>query len=212
MDLIGGYLLVILILFAGNISLLIGNYKINNLKLSLISIAFFIITFLFLNISFDLNLQLFDYMGYIFLIIMIFIIIAMLFVINNQNYIISASIMVCVFIFSIFLISSQCNLDFFSRILYSIFAFLIVFIVYQITKLLHYAKRQYYVIIGEYMCLFSILLFIFSITYDSIKTIDYSMFSSFLILTPTYQLIYVVLAIVFVFIIGVLINDRGGKS
>ncbi len=33
MDLIGGYLLVMLVLFAGNIALLVGDFKISNVKL-----------------------------------------------------------------------------------------------------------------------------------------------------------------------------------
>jgi len=37
------------------------------------------------------------------------------------------------------------------------------------------------------------------------------MFSPFLILTPTYQLIYVVIGIIVVLVAGVLINDTRGK-
>ena len=40
MDLIGGYLIVMLVLFTGNIALLMGNIKINNLKLIATSILF----------------------------------------------------------------------------------------------------------------------------------------------------------------------------
>jgi len=98
-------------------------------------------------------------------------------------------------------------------LLYSLIAFVILFVVYHISKLLHHAKRQYPIIVGEYMCLFSLLMFIFALTYDSTRTLDYSMFSSFLILTPVYQLIYVVIAIVVILVIGVLINDnKGGNS
>jgi preprotein translocase subunit SecG len=39
------------------------------------------------------------------------------------------------------------------------------------------------------------------------------MFSAFLILTPTYQLIYVIIAVIVILVIGVLINDsKGGNS
>lgn len=58
------------------------------------------------------------------------------------------------------------------------------------------------------MTLFSILVFIFALTYDSARSIDYTAFSPFLILTPTYQLIYVVIGIIAVLVIGVLINDK----
>ena len=40
MDLIGGYLLILLVLFSANISLLLGNYKVNNAKLIIISVMF----------------------------------------------------------------------------------------------------------------------------------------------------------------------------
>jgi len=91
--------------------------------------------------------------------------------------------------------------------------FIILFVVYQLSKLLHHAKRQYSAIIGEYMCLFSILIFIFAFTYVSTLNLDYNMFSAFLILTPTYQLIYVIIAVIVILVIGVLINDsKGGNS
>jgi hypothetical protein len=61
------------------------------------------------------------------------------------------------------------------------------------------------------MCLASILIFIFSLTYYSTITLDYTAFTPFLILTPTYQLIYVVIGIVVVLVAGVLINDYRGK-
>jgi uncharacterized integral membrane protein len=109
------------------------------------------------------------------------------------------------------LISSQSNLNFFYTLLYSLLVFIILFVVYQLTKLLHHAKRQYSVIVGEYMCLASILIFIFAMTYNSTITLDYTAFDPFLILTPTYQLIYVVIGIVVVLVAGVFINDYGGK-
>jgi predicted transporter len=111
------------------------------------------------------------------------------------------------------LFSSQTSLDMLTMVLYSLFVFIILFVVYQLTKLLHHAKRQYPVIIGEYMSLFSILMFIFALTYNSTMALDYSKFTPFLILTPTYQLIYVVIGIIVVLVAGVLINDtRGGNK
>ncbi|WP_406532810.1 hypothetical protein [Methanobrevibacter sp.] len=76
-----------------------------------------------------------------------------------------------------------------------------------------HAKRDYPVIIGEYMSLFALLLFIFGLTYMSTKSLNYNMFSPFLILTPTYQLIYVLIGIIVVLVIGVVYNDYiGGGS
>ena len=71
-----------------------------------------------------------------------------------------------------------------------------------------YAKRPYYMIVGEYMSLMGILIFIFGLTNNSIMQLNHEMFSSFLILTPTYLLIYVIIGIIFVLIIGFYLNDK----
>ena len=110
------------------------------------------------------------------------------------------------------LFASQASMDIFTMLLYSLLVFIVLFIVYQLTKLLHHAKREYPVIVGEYMSLFAVLMFIFALTYNSTLNLDYTMFSSFLILTPTYQLVYVIIGIIVVLVVGVLINDKGGNS
>ncbi|WP_296866120.1 hypothetical protein [uncultured Methanobrevibacter sp.] len=58
------------------------------------------------------------------------------------------------------------------------------------------------------MSLMAILVFIFGLTNNSIMRLNHEMFSSFLILTPTYQLIYVIIGIIFVLIIGFYLNDK----
>jgi hypothetical protein len=212
MDLMGGYLLIMLVLFAGNIALLLGSYKLNNLKALAVSLMLSVITFVLINASGCLNISLLDYFSYIFLALSIFVFILMfLSTKKNHSEVLLYSVLI-IFAFSAMLISSQTNLEFFSSILYSLLFFIILFVGYKLSKLLHHAKRQYSVIIGEYMCLFSILVFIFALTYESAKTLDYAAFSPFLILTPTYQLIYVVIGIIVVLVIGVLINDKGGNS
>ena len=213
MDLIGGYLLIILILFAINISLLIGNYKINTLKLILISFIGSVIIFIMMNLSDFLNYSLLGYLSYLMFIIAIGIFTMMIYYMKSVNFKIPLFLISVMFFISIFVISSQSDLDFWKMILYSLFVFIIIFSVYQLTKLLHHAKRQYYVLIGEYMSLFSVLIFILSLTYNSTVNLDYTMFSSFLILTPTYQFIYVIIAIIVILVAGVLINDyKGGNS
>ena len=213
MDLIGGYLLVMLVLFAGNIALLMGNSKINNLKLILISLFFSIIVFMILNISVYLKISLLDYFGYIFLIISIVLFFVIFYFIRYNKVKLALYMVMALFFISLILFCSQTSLNHLERIIYSLCIFIILFVVYQLSKLLHHAKRQYSAIIGEYMCLFSILTLIFALTYNSTLNVDYSMFSPFLILTPTYQLIYVIIAIIAALIIGVFINDsRGGNS
>lgn len=213
MDLIGGYLLVMLVLFAGNIALLMGNSKINNLKLILISLFFSIIVFMILNISVYLKISLLDYFSYIFLIISIVLFFVIFYFIRYNKVKLALYMVMALFFISLILFCSQTSLNHLERIIYSLCIFIILFVVYQLSKLLHHAKRQYSAIIGEYMCLFSILTLIFALTYNSTLNLDYSMFSPFLILTPTYQLIYVIIAIIAALIIGVFINDsRGGNS
>jgi hypothetical protein len=154
-----------------------------------------------------------DYFGIIFLMMAIIIFIAVLIYTKMGNLKISICVISILAMISIIFLSSQSVFGMFDMLLYSLMAFITLFVVYHISKLLHHAKRQYPIIVGEYMCLFSLLMFIFALTYDSTRTLDYSMFSSFLILTPLYQLIYVVIAIVVILVIGVLINDnKGGNS
>ncbi len=216
MDLIGGYLLVLLVLFTGNIALLLGNNKMDNLRLIAISLASSIITFALINVSIYLNGPLsflIDYFSYLFFLIFAVIVILMLYCSKKDNLKRPLYIIIAIFLISTILFSSQANLSIFEMILYSLLVFIILFVVYQLSKLLHHAKRRYSVIIMEYMCLYSILIFIFGLTYDSTRVLDYKMFTPFLILTPTYQLIYVIIAIIVVLVIGVLINDfNGGNS
>lgn len=218
MDLISGYLLILLMLFATNIALLVGNYKINNIKLILISFGFTIISFVIMNMSIyfkDALSFLLDNFSYYFLIISILIFAIMLYYRKDSGNNLEKSIYalsVMLFISIVFL-ASQSDLTFLISVIYSLITFIIIFFVYMLTKLLVHAKREYPIIIGEYMTLASILVFIFALTYNSTKYLNYSMFSSFLILTPTYQLIYVIIGLVVVMIIGLLYNDfRGGNS
>ena len=215
MDLIGGYLLVLLVLFAGNSALLIGEHNINNVKLILTALTFAIITFILFNVSIYLNAPLsflLEYFSYIFLGIAVIIFAIMFYLLKNNEFKFSLYSVLITFSVSVILFASQSSLNLFEMILYSLLVFIIIFVVCQLSKLLHHAKRQYSVIIGEYMCLFSILMFIFAITYVSTVNLDYTMFSSFLILTPTYQLVYVVIAVIVILVIGVLMNDRNGGN
>lgn len=216
MDLIGGYLLIILVLFAANVALMLGNYKLDNVKVIVISLACAVVTFALMSVSAYLNgplsFLLYNF-SYLFLVITIVILASVIYYIKRNDFRLPFYAIILAFAVSTVLFSSQTSLDILTMVLYSLFVFIILFVVYQLTKLLHHAKRQYPVIIGEYMSLFSILMFIFALTYNSTMALDYTMFSPFLILTPTYQLIYVVIGIVVVLVVGVLINDtRGGNK
>lgn len=216
MDLIGGYFLIVLILFTANISLLLGNFKISNIKLIFLSLAVFVISFVLMNISgyFGNSLSfLMDNFSYFFIVMSILLFLIFLYYFRKNDVKPALASIVILSIVSIVCLSSQSKLELFDCLLYSLFSFLVMFLVYQLTKLLVHAKRDYPVIIGEYMSLFSLLLFIFGLTYDSTRALDYTMFSPFLILTPTYQLIYVIIGIIVVLVIGVVYNDNiGGNS
>lgn len=216
MDLIGGYLLLLLVLFTANIALMLGNYKFNSVRLIAVSAISFVISFSLIYVSGHLNAQLaflLDNFSYIFLIIAAIIIVSMICYVKKGNFKASLYVMLITFLISMVLFASQASMDIFTTLLYSLLVFIMLFIVYQLTKLLHHAKREYPVIVGEYMSLFAVLMFIFALTYNSTINLDYTMFSSFLILTPTYQLIYVIIGIIVVLVVGVLINDgKGGNS
>lgn len=193
-----------------------GKLLVNNVKLIVISFAFAVIALALMNASVYLSgaLSFFqDYISYLFFIVFAAIFISMFHYSKTENFKIPLYLILVIFLVLTIILSSQADLSIVSMILYSLFVFIILFVVYQLSKLLHHAKRQYHVIIGEFMCLASILIFIFALTYNSTRAMDYTMFSPFLILTPTYQLIYVVIAIIVVLVIGVLINDtKGGNS
>lgn len=207
----GGYLLILLMVFAGNIALLLGNYRLNNLKVIAISAISSIISFILIFTSNYINIQILDYFGIIFFVISILTFVSMFYFIKKGKFKMLLYSIIVLFIISTVLVSSQTDIDIFDTLLYSLLVFIIFFVVYQLTKLLHHAKRQYSVIIGEYMSLASILIFILALTYDSTRTLNYSMFSPFLILTPTYQLVYIIIGIIVVLVAGVLINDKGGS-
>lgn len=213
MDLIGGYLLVMLVFFTGNIALLLGNYKIDNFKLILCSAITFALSFLLIYASNFLMFDLLDYIGYFFLIVFILIFCIMLFLIRKNEFKLALISLAAITIISVVVLSSQSDLNILEMFLYSLLSFVILFVSYQLSKLLHHAKRQYGVIISEYMSLFSVLIFIFALTYGSTRALKYTMFKPFLILTPTYQLIYVIIALIVMLVVGVVVNDfKGGNS
>ena len=181
LDLIFGYLLIIIILFSVNIGLFLGYFKFNDKKNTFISIMIGIILLIVMAISSILTINLLDYLSYVFILISIIIFSILYIYLKNDN----------LFNYSLAFVS-----------------IIMIILTIQLSKLLMYAKRPYNVIIGEYMSLMSILVFIFGLTNTSIMRLNHEMFSSFLILTPTYQLIYVIIGIIFVLIIGFYLNDK----
>ena len=209
LDLIWGYLLIIAVLFSANIGLFLGNSKLNDLKSSLFSIVIGIFLFIIVYISKLFSFNLLDYFTYIFLAMAIIIFAVLILYLKNKNW--KNSILIIIFLFyaSSFLLASQVSeYSLFYSSLLSVFSIISTIIAFQSSKLLKFAKRSYDVIIGEYMSLEGVLIFLFALTYMSVIQLDYKMFSSFLILTPTYQLVYVIIGIVIILIIGSYWNDK----
>jgi hypothetical protein len=153
-----------------------------------------------------------DYFSYFFIAVSILAFLIFLHYFRKNNLRLSLILLIILYIISVVCLASQAKLSISDDLLYSLFGCLTLFLVYQITKLLVHAKRQYPVIIGEYVSLFSMLLFIFGLTYDSTRYLDYTAFTPFLILTPTYQLIYVAIGLIVVIIVGLLYNEHKGGS
>ena len=89
----------------------------------------------------------------------------------------------------------------------AILAIVVMFLVYEISRIFNNAKRPYYAVIGEYMFLEFIFLLILALTFSAVRELDYSIFKSFLILTPTYQLMYAIIVILIILVLGVLYSD-----
>ncbi|MBQ2653727.1 MAG: hypothetical protein IJF83_09225 [Methanobrevibacter sp.] len=214
MDLIGGYLLVVLVLFTVNIALLVGNFQLNNVKAIMLSLIAAVISFalIFVPQLFNHSDFLLNNLSYLFLICAVIIFAIMLFYIKSEDIKRTICFMIILGVIATLCLSSQSSIMLFDSLIYSLLVFIFLFFVYQITKLLVHAKREYPVIIGEYMSLFSIVMFIFAFTYNSTLNLNYKMFKPILILTPTYQLIYLLIGICVVMVIGVFLNDTKGGN
>lgn len=211
MDLIGGYLLVILILFEANIALLLGNYELNKLKLAFISVLGFVGSFVLMYASNFISFVISDF-SYVLFCIFIALVVILIYYFKNNDFKRTLYLITGVSVISVFFISSQSNLDMTLMTSYSLIVFISLFVVYQLSNLLHHAKRRYPVIVSEFMCLNTILMFIFALTYNSVITLNYLSYRAFLILTPAYKLIYAIIAIIVILIIGVFINDKMGEN
>lgn len=212
LDLIFGYLIIITILLSANIGLFLGNFKFNNIKSTLLFVVLGILLIIDINISRLFSFNLLDYLTYVFLVIFIVIFIILLVYLKFDKLNASLYCTVILYYASSFLLASQLSeFNVYDSLLLTVISIIIMIVAFQSSKLLIYAKRPYSVIIGEYMSLMGILIFLFALTNTSIMRLDYEMFSPFLILTPTYQLVYVVIAIVIVLIIGLYWNDKKSR-
>ena len=210
LDLILGYLIIIIILFSANIGLLLANYKLNDIKSTAIFLVMGILLFIAINVSNIFSFNLLGYLTYVFIAISIIIYIIIFIYLKINRLDATTLITIIIYYMSSFLLATQIAGEsfMFDSLFLTIVSIIIMIVAFQSSKLLMYAKRPYNVIIGEYMSLEGILIFMLGLTNASVMQLNYEMFSSFLILTPTYQLIYVVIGIVAVLIIGLYLNDK----
>lgn len=216
-DLFEVYLLIMILLLVGNIGLFLPDFKLSKIKyiLTAIFLSILILILIFVSGIFKLNLLfLKENMGWLFIIIAIILFIIDYIYLKNKSYLKISTIFIIVILFvSTFLISAQFESI---RLLYSVLFFALSFILFlvlrPVSELLHYAKRDYAIIVGEFMSLEVILIFIFGLTFWSVMGLNYGMFSSFLILTPTYVLSYLVIGIIFILILGIYYNDKKLKK
>ncbi len=213
LSLFEGYLLIFVALFAVNISLFLGNFKINNLKAIIIAVLFGILLIGVNSVSSyfkDILAFLSGNFGYLFIIMAIMLFILAWCYLKKKE--VTLIYVVLCYIVMLSISAHIGEFPIFNSLLLALFLVIIMFVVYQLSKLLFYAKREYSLIVGEYMILESILIFILGLTYWSVKDLDYSMFGAYLILTPTYQLVYVVILIIFILIVGLYYNDKQLKK
>lgn len=226
MDLIFEYLVVIILLFTTNMALLVRNNDFNSSKFLILNLVYALIV-LFLSFALSsLNLQeetvyyIPFALGFVSVLMLITTVIHVKsgkfkkFNLNLENKLIP---LICTILSSLIAISAlslglKSENVLLSSIELAIVSFVVMFLVYKISKILKKAKRDYYVVVGEYMFLEFILLLILALTFNSVRELDYSIFTSFLILTPTYKVLYMIVIIVFILVLGVLYNDKQLKK
>ena len=212
LSLFEGYLLIFVALFAVNIGLFLGNFKTNNLKAIIVAVLSGILLIGVNSISgyFKDSLSfLAGNFGYLFIVAAAVLFVLTWIFLKKENNLKEVTLITAV-LFYISILCIDAHIDGFS--VFNSLLFIIMFVVYQLSKLLFYAKREYSLIVGEFMILESILIFILGLTYWSVKELDYSMFSAYLILTPTYKLVYVIILMIFILIVGLYYNDKQLKK
>lgn len=111
------------------------------------------------------------------------------------------------FLFIVFSLLGLKNSNIIYSLEFAIVSLVSLIIFYTLSKILLNAKREYSVVVGEYLCLKFIFLVILSITFGTVRTLDYSLFSPYLILTADDIIMLVLLLLGFIVLIGVLLND-----
>jgi len=211
-ELILGFLIITIALAGLNAGFLIGKKKFNNKKAVICIFSTFFI-FLLLNILLNNSFKFLNsYLDILFIIVSIFLIImAVLFVFNYKKEISSDTPLILAVISLLILailLKSQIENNNIDNLINSLVFIFTGFLSYFLSKLLIHAKRPFSLLISELIILESIFFFLLGLTYDSIGKLNYNMFKSFLILTPTYQLLYIIIGCLGLLLAGAYFNDR----
>lgn len=199
-SLIFNYLIVILILFGINNGLLINLKKTNKFGF----IFIFPILILAFSLLFNFKLGFIEsFLQYILFIIGCIEFILIIYSLNNGylnkiTYIILNLLSYIIILVLLFILGYDVNL------------LIIIFVILSFTSIISFKlsnNSDFKGKISEYLILESILLMILGLTYPYVKTLHYTDFTPFTILTPTYELILLVIFIVVLIVVGVLVND-----
>lgn len=222
MDLIAKYLIIIIIFFSINLGLVLNSY--NNKKRKVFPIIYTIILFIlstssieFLKSSNNIN----QYFNIIILLIVVIILVITYYYEKQElnkrdiNEISLTILSISEYILMMILISSinisQETLIYgkdslLNGLLITVLSLIIILVIKRLTKPLKEKLEKYENSVGEYMIVESILFFIIGLTYNTVKSLDYSMFDPFMTLTPTYQVVSVIIGLCILIVLGTYIK------
>lgn len=217
MDLIFEYLIVFILLFVANIAFLVRKSNFNKNKFIPFAIIYGAIVFVLSFICPSLNLgeSVIPVMPYILAFVsLLMLIITIRYVSLGRNYgiendriVFYGTVLSSLISIGALSLCLKTNNLIFTSLELAILSFIVMFLVYKISRIFNNAKRPYYAVIGEYMFLEFVFLLILALTFGTVRELDYSMFGSFLILTPTYQVLYTIIIILIILVLGVLYSD-----
>lgn len=222
MDLIAKYLIIIIIFFSINLGLVLNSY--NNKKRKVFPIIYTIILFIlstssieFLKSSNNIN----QYFNIIILLIAVIILVITYYYEKQElnkrdiNEISLTILSISKYTLMMILISSinisQETLIYgkdplLNGLLITVLSLIIILVIKRLTEPLKERLEKYENSVGEYMIVESILFFIIGLTYNTVKSLDYSMFDPFMTLTPTCQVVSVVIGLCILIVLGTYIK------
>lgn len=223
MDLIIKYIILLLLCFSFNIGLFSNpSYKNYRKYLpSIYSVLLFLVSIFAIYFSgcFSVINKYFNY----YLMIFALILIVMAYLYENRKNLRDVLVFIFLILSALLILTLISLLDPDNIVLYGVsYPLLIivlicifVFIFSSIIKRIGGNIIQYFNynnIVGEYMIVESIFIFLLGLTYDSVKSLDYTLFNSFLILSPSYQVISIIIILIIIILAGIFMGDEFNKK